>query len=81
MAEIYILDDSICNEIIYSPTCVYCKHLRQAILDEYRFHNTCTAFPDGIPDEIWRGDDDHTKPYPGDKGIQFERKISKKTCA
>lgn len=31
----------------------------------------CAAFPDGIPKEIWRGDNNHTKPYQGDHGIQF----------
>jgi hypothetical protein len=31
----------------------------------------CDAFKD-IPLPIWEGDNDHTKPYPGDHGIQFE---------
>ena len=33
----------------------------------------CGAFPDGIPAEIAYGDNDHTKPFPGDNGIQFEK--------
>ncbi|MDQ1255089.1 MAG: hypothetical protein QG646_4368, partial [Euryarchaeota archaeon] len=33
----------------------------------------CNAFPGGIPDEIWRGGNDHTKPCPGDHGIKFEK--------
>ena len=31
----------------------------------------CTAFPDGIPASILRGDHDHRKTFPGDKGIRF----------
>ena len=32
---------------------------------------TCEAFPGGIPDEIWWGENDHTKPYPEDNGFRF----------
>lgn len=52
---------------IYSPICTLCKHLH---LDGERI---CTAFPGGIPLEIWRGENDHTEPWPGDHGIRFER--------
>ena len=34
---------------------------------------SCKAFPDGIPLEIIEGKS-HKKPYPGDNGIQFEKK-------
>ena len=34
----------------------------------------CKAFPDGIPLEVFREEVDHTKPYNGDNGIQFEPK-------
>lgn len=50
-----------------SPICTACIHLRVTA------ENTCDAFPAGIPDEIWSGEDDHTKPFPGDKGIMFEQ--------
>lgn len=33
---------------------------------------SCDAFPDGIPDAIYDEGFDHTKPYEGDSGIQFE---------
>jgi hypothetical protein len=41
-----------------------CKH--------YTEEMNCSAFPDGIPEEIATGGDKHTTPYPGDNGIQFE---------
>ena len=31
----------------------------------------CTAFPDGVPMDIWANEFDHHKPYPGDDGIRF----------
>lgn len=34
----------------------------------------CTAFPQGIPDDILFNRSDHRKPFPGDHGIQFELK-------
>ena len=33
----------------------------------------CVAFPDGIPKKIILGAFDHTKPYPKDNGIRFEK--------
>lgn len=51
----------------YSPVCSWCKHWARP---EKR---RCAAFSSGtIPLEIWRGDNDHMKPYPGDNDIQFE---------
>lgn len=31
----------------------------------------CDAFPDGIPDKIFLGEIDHTKPYKGDNGLTY----------
>lgn len=59
-----ILDD----RLPFSKVCSFCKHL------EPLQKRTCTAFPDGIPDEIWEGRNWHKETYPGDRGIQFEAK-------
>jgi hypothetical protein len=37
-------------------------------------NRVCPAFPDGIPDAIWLRENTHTSPYPGDHGIQFQRR-------
>jgi len=37
--------------------CFYCIHL-----DEKEW--VCSAFPNGIPEEILTGENDHTKPLP-----------------
>lgn len=51
-----------------SPVCRLCKHLTSTV------DRTCAAFHNGIPREIYRGDNDHRQPFPGDRGIQFEAK-------
>lgn len=60
------LDDKSLAIELYSDVCCKCKYLID-IRDQ-----TCKAFPRGIPNEIWLGTNDHTKPYKGDQGIQFE---------
>jgi len=56
----------------HSVSCGGCKHLdlHTAFDEPYK----CAAFPDGIPDEIWLGENDHRNPYPGDHGLQYERR-------
>lgn len=70
--EFYGIDDRELAKTIYSPVCNLCKHfsIRGSIDSGVP---VCNAFPDGIPAEIWQGDNNHTKPYPGDHGIQFDQ--------
>jgi len=56
---------------VYSFVCIYCKHLDQQIMD---VPGCCEAFKDGIPIEIWMGDNRHLKPLPDqDNAIVFEK--------
>ena len=52
--------------------CLECKHFFE---DKKNLSTKCRAFPEGIPPEIFREEFDHTKPYVGDSGIQYEKKL------
>ncbi|MBD2299529.1 hypothetical protein [Nostoc sp. FACHB-190] len=57
------------NEYVISPICSKCFHLNKNF--EVGKPRSCKAFT-RIPDEIWKGDNDHQRPYPSDKGIIFK---------
>ena len=53
----------------YSSQCGRCRN--------YTYSGTCKAFPKQIPEEIYTGLFDHTKPYPNaknptDHGIRYD---------
>jgi hypothetical protein len=58
------IDDSELRIPALSPICTFCKHLLSI--------RRCAAF-DEIPLPIWKGENNHTRPYPGDGGIRFEQ--------
>jgi hypothetical protein len=55
--------------------CAACKHFGDEVWDEVRMEYTqvCTAFPKGIPDEIWVFGYDHRRPF-GTESTLFELK-------
>ncbi len=52
--------------MILNLLCWDCLHFRRQV------PFACDAFADGIPEAILDGTVEHTSPYPGDNGIQFE---------
>lgn len=53
-----------------TPQCLYCARF-QSPLDGAP-EQTCTAFPDGIPDDIWSNEVDHRQPHEGDHGLRWK---------
>ena len=69
------LDDTIIYLGLISKICAKCKHYTPERFDiKKKIIGTCKAFPNGIPDAIWLGKNNHKKPHRGDNGIQFELK-------
>lgn len=50
------------------PQCFKCVHFHKT------GYNTCAAYPDEIPTDIWMNEVLHDKPIKGDHGIQFAPK-------
>jgi hypothetical protein len=49
---------------LWFKRCMRCAHSENG--------EDCTAFPSGIPVEIYSGRFDHVKPFSGDNGIVFK---------
>ncbi len=58
---------------VVSFVCSFCNNFDRSNPIERK----CAAFPDGIPLQIWKGENDHTKSFPGDNGILFEPMLKK----
>lgn len=63
-----MMDEEIGMTVHTPIQCHACVHLTS------KAKGTCRAFPGGIPASILLDRFDHTRPYPGDNGIRFERK-------
>lgn len=50
------------------PMCLFCRHYNQ---DSRGDEPDCSAFVE-IPDDIFHGDFDHRRSFPGDNGVRFE---------
>lgn len=53
--------------------CFYCMHLSR-LPREQMIVWRCKAYPEGIPEEIWRNEVVHNELVHGDQGILFEQK-------
>ena len=51
---------------VYSPACTFCQDYHPDT------RSSREAFPDGIPLEIWLGDNEHLESFLGDHSIRFE---------
>ncbi len=54
---------------IHLCSCQTCVHYYQNSPGDLL---TCEAFPDGIPDTILSGIEDHRRSFPGDQGVMYE---------
>jgi len=72
--EVFVIDDSELLELFWGARCMSCKHFRGHLVgfspDHKTKFRTCEAFR-YIPDPIWQGRNDHTKPYTGDRDYQY----------
>jgi hypothetical protein len=58
------------HQLIAINSCISCKYFNF----KNKEANTCKAFPERIPDNIFLGKNDHKKSYPGDHGIIYKKR-------
>lgn len=63
-----VIDDTQFDVGITSKICNFCINFSNGI------DRICIAFPNGIPMVIWKGENNHKKPYRGDDGVMFEKR-------
>jgi len=68
MGDLLRFDGPYCD---FSYQCLQCRHLLTMPIPLTDHAPTCTAFPQGIPLDLWDTEHDHTMPYAGDNGILF----------
>jgi len=49
-----------------------CMRCTRYFVDPDKDVPVCLAFPNGIPVEIYTGEVDHSEPFKGDNGLQFD---------
>lgn len=57
-----------------APICLRCSRLHPLDDGPPGTPETCDAYPQGIPEMIWRHGYNHQLPYEGDGGVRFELK-------
>jgi hypothetical protein len=50
------------------PACATCARFNA----NDKTKDTCEAFPEGIPAQIWEGQNDHRFPVKGDRGLTYK---------
>jgi len=67
--KVAVIDTKLSFRGKYSQVCSKCVHFHTKVVNTGEYW-TCNAFRE-IPEAIWFGQNDHTSPYPGDRGITF----------
>lgn len=67
--KVVVIDPKLSSRGKISQVCTKCVHFHTKVVNTGEYW-ACNAFKE-IPDAIWFGQNDHTSPYPGDRGFTF----------